>query len=241
MSAFCFALLGAIVDLGPISAYTLRKQIEEYGRKTNYKNIHQSVKKLEELKLAKLAEVEKGGHAAKKYILSESGWGFVILHPTYMLFTVPSILKMRYSGGSLIHRSQFPDSFRSSSIYRELIEPYFEKNTIKMMSEDAFLGLVVYLKKCIEGIKDYKGFESECIVKGSVTASFLKEIARTSLVGMASLYLGDDDLYEEDELGFKKALLSDKKFHAFMKTSRARLNEVFESYEEMYSRIGENK
>lgn len=227
-------VLGIVAEFGPISPYSIKKIIEENGRKVNYKNVHQSVKKLEALGLASLSSRGKDGHAATNYVLTTKGWGFLISDAEFFFYLPTSSIKAKYADGSLIRRSQFPKPFLESSIFRELIEPYFEKSTLAAISDEVYSALLVYLRECVETIKKHKEFNSEYIVEGSLTASILRDIAETKLLTIAQINLVDTSLCEEDELKFRQFLLSDNKFHEQMKRIRARLNEIFVHYEEMY-------
>lgn len=227
-------MLGIIAEKGPISPYSIRKLIEDYGGKVHYKNVHQSVKRLEELGLVVLANREEGGHAATNYVITTKGWGFLLSDMMFFFRSPMNTIAARHSGSPSL-RKQFPESFESSIIYRELIAPYFEKTTIAILSEEAYHLLLVYLKECIDTIQNYKDMKFESIVDGSVTAAALKEIAETKLLSIASMHIGDDEsLYEQDELKFRNVLLGDVKFHEYMTAIKIRMNSLFERYERMY-------
>jgi hypothetical protein len=163
--------LQMIADDGPSSAYVLCKKITEAGRSVAYKNVNQSVRKLENSEFIELAHIE-GTHAAKKYQITLGGWIYLLSNSTYFFFRAGNVYKARQESATLTFRQFLPISYTKSALFKELVEAYFENESLELMPIDAYSMILHYMRDCTkELISDAKTLKSIPRIEGFPTLS----------------------------------------------------------------------
>jgi hypothetical protein len=101
------------------------------------------------LKLVEFVGIE-GTHYAKKFQISLGGWIYLLVKTIFFLHR-PKVRYVQKRGRTIrLTVETMPMSFLDSLIFKELVDPYFEKETLKEMPFDLHSSLIRFIRDSLE-------------------------------------------------------------------------------------------
>jgi hypothetical protein len=119
----------------PKSAYVLASDLKNSGHPMAYKNVYTRIRRLEDLKLIEKVP-EKFPHGAIYYRLTTQG----------LMFQISRFVNIDDS----LMWSDFLDNYAEHIIFKTLVLPYFEEETIRHSNFTLYFALLFYLGECYQ-------------------------------------------------------------------------------------------